>query len=223
MSTAHQIISKVVVLILGAVVLVGCQKQGDSGWERPRMAGEVMDSVALASGELAGVACINQLMKNEEAGGEEVTSEMIKKECGMKTSAVSNQSAATMSRSRLFMGNNNLRGYYYLPYYIDINYTTTTSTYPTTSNTSYSSSDLYNLIFGVPCKKTNWYDTYFGYNYNTNYQSYNQQYNPGCYSWLAYNANTYASNGFTNFWTNPTYYAPSSWNNSWYGCFNYYY
>ncbi len=201
------------------------------------MAGEMMDSVALASGELAGVNCIKQMMENEAKGGPPVTSAEIKKECvHKKTSAVSNQSAAntgTMGRNRLFYDNSSsLRGYYYLPYYINYSYTTTD--YTTTSNTS-SANDICKLILGVSCKKANkWWNTYFDYDYTNNYRQYNQYYNQGCSSWLAYNYSNYGygnssygsgygsgySSGLS---TNSFYYNPSSWNNNWYGCYNYYY
>ena len=225
--------SKIVVLILGALVLVGCAKQGEvAAWERPRMAGEVLDAVATQSGDLVGIPCINQLMQDEAKGtGPTVTSEMIKKECGQKTSAVSKTSVATMGRNRLFYDASvTLRGYYYLPYYINYNYTTTD--YGTSAN------DICKWILGTSCKKAKkWAYDYFEYDYTVNYQTYNQSYQPGCYSYLQYNYQNYGygysgynsgnstgnGSGYNSGLSNSFYYNPSTWNNSWYNCYNVYY
>ncbi len=237
-----KLVSKIVVLILGALVLVGCAKEGDtSNWERPRMAGEVLNGVAIQSGTgsdkkvvIANTDCMKNLAENADTTP--VTKDLIISKCAMSTKAVSGDSAAEVSptgRARLFYSANvELRGYYYLPYYINYNYTP--NDYGSSAN------DICKFIFGVSCKKaSNWANTYFGYDYTNNYQTYNQSYQPGCYSYLQYNYSNYGygysgynysnynssysspySSGLS---TNSFYYNPSTWNNSWYSCYNVYY
>ncbi len=225
----NNIASHIVVLILGAVVLIGCQKQGDdSNWERPRMAGEELNAVKTASGKVANMKCVQELLKQEAAGGPDVDVALVEEECGVTINEDSNMAASKVSkstamRSRMFYGDNSVYGYYYLPYYINYNYTTTN-----TSNTS--NNDLCKTLFGVSCKKANkWWNNYFGYDYSNtnNYNTWGSSYQPGCYSYVSY-MQSYGggfggNSAYSYLYTSPQYNNNNSWNSSWYGCYNYYY
>jgi hypothetical protein len=227
------IVRNVILFVLGAVVLVGCQKPGnetDGSTERPRQAGEI-ESVSTQSGDIMQLSCMKSVV--QKLGAKATSADM--NSCITKK-AVKGMSATT-ARGRHFYNEATITTYLYLPYYynygnnnyggINQNYNDVNSYSGSGSGTdsSLTTNQLCKLLFGKSCWSNDWYSTYFGYN-ATNYGSnnYGQSYNSNCSSWLNQaNYTTYVYSPYTTSGSNPYYYNQNqNQNQSWYGCYNVY-
>lgn len=217
---------EIIVAILGAVVLVGCQQSGDmSTVSRQRWAGE-FELVATSKG-LASVTCLKDTAKQLSTMSSADVDKCMAK--SMSRTATSEDSMKSqVQKGRMFYSDTTYTTYLYLPYYYwDSSYTSNNYYNYNNYNSLYSSSSytdtsslLYALIFGKKCNDKNWYSNLFGYQ-TTQTQQYYKYYNPPCKTWLTSGLQNYSDLSFNNLIYNPSGYG--SWNNSYYGCYNVYY
>ena len=213
---------EIIVAILGAVVLVGCQQGDMSTVARTRWAGE-FELVATSKG-LASVTCLKDTAKQISTMSEKDMDKCMAKSLKRSVSAEDSKQSQ-VSKGRMFYSDTTYTSYLYLPYYYwdsnysDKNYYNSNNYNSTYSDSSYSDTSelLYSILFGKKCTDKNWYSNLFGYQPQ---QQSHKYYNPPCRKWLTSGLQDYSDLSLGNLVYNPDNYG--SWNNNYDGCYNVY-